>query len=63
MPLPSSEKCYYGSNAPQLAGTATLQAEVFSNYGRPNEERRAITLRLTQKRETVSIGKVEFRRK
>ena len=46
-----------------MAGTATLQAEVFTNYGRPNEERRAITLRLTQKRKTVSIGKFEFREK
>ncbi|NVN93018.1 MAG: DUF2135 domain-containing protein [Desulfuromonadales bacterium] len=54
------EANYYGSTAPQLAGTATLQAEVFTNYGRPNEERRAITLRLTQKRETVSIGEVTF---
>jgi Ca-activated chloride channel homolog len=57
------EANYYGSNAPELAGTATLQAEVFTNYGRPNEERRAITLRLTQKQETVSIGEVTFGRK
>jgi hypothetical protein len=57
------EANYYGSNSPQLAGTATLQAEVFTNYGRPNEERRAITLRLAQKGGTVSVGEIEYRRK
>ncbi len=57
------EANYFGSNAPQLAGTATVQATVFTNYGRPDEERRAITLRLEQKRDTVRIGEVEFRAK
>jgi len=51
---------YYGSGAPKLAGAVTLQCEVFTNYGRPNQQRKALTLRLTQKKEVVTIGNVEF---
>jgi tetratricopeptide (TPR) repeat protein len=56
------EANYYGSRSPELAGTATLQAEIFTNYGRPDEQRRAITLRLNRNSETVRVGDVEFRR-
>ncbi|MEW6755785.1 MAG: VIT domain-containing protein, partial [Candidatus Latescibacterota bacterium] len=51
---------YFGSRAPTLSGAVTLQAEVFTDYGRPGEQRRAITLRLEEKRETVDVGVVEF---
>jgi hypothetical protein len=51
---------YYGSRAVQLIGSVTLQVDVFTNYGRPNETRKSMTLRLTQKKETVTIGQIEF---
>lgn len=56
------ETNYYGSRSAELAGDATLQAEVFTNYGKPNEERRTITLRLSKTRQTVMIGEIEFKR-
>ena len=51
---------YYGSQAPSLVGAVTLQVEIFTNYGRPNEKRKAITLRLTEKKEVITVGEIEF---
>lgn len=51
---------YYGSSAAQLIGAVTLQVDVFTNYGRPNEQRKSLTLRLTEKKETFTIGQIEF---
>ena len=51
---------YFGSSAPTLSGAVTLQAEVFTNYGRKNEKREAITLRLTERKDTFDVGVVEF---
>ena len=51
---------YYGSRAPSLVGAVTLQVEIFTNYGRPNEKRKAITLRLSSKEDVVTIGDIEF---
>jgi len=34
--------------------------DVFTNYGRANEQRRSITLRLVGEEETILIGEVEF---
>ena len=51
---------YYGSYAPSLTGAVTLQVDVFTNYGRENEQRRSITLRLTQRQEVATVGEVDF---
>ncbi|HPD16779.1 MAG TPA: VIT domain-containing protein [Planctomycetota bacterium] len=51
---------YYGSSAAQLIGAVTLQVDVFTNYGRPNEQRKSLTLRLTEKKETFTVGQIEF---
>jgi uncharacterized protein YfaP (DUF2135 family) len=51
---------YYGSGAPTLSGAVTLQADIFTNFGRPNEKREAITVRLTEDEEALEVGVVEF---
>ncbi|HEY9069050.1 MAG TPA: DUF2135 domain-containing protein, partial [Candidatus Ozemobacteraceae bacterium] len=51
---------FFGSNAQTLSGAVTLQVDVFTNYGRPNEKRRSITMRLTDRKETFTVGEVEF---
>ncbi len=51
---------YYGESAPTLAGTVTVQATVFTNFGRPNEKRKALTLRLEKKKDVVYIGEITF---
>ena len=41
-------------------GPVTVQAEVITHFGRPNEKRKSLTLRLEEKSETVLAGEVEF---
>jgi len=54
------EASYYGSQASQLMGPVTVQAEVITHFGKPNEKRKSLTLRLEEKKETVLVGEVEF---
>jgi len=51
---------FFGSNAQQLTGAVTLQVEIFTNYGRPGEKKQTITVRLTEKKETIDIGEVKL---
>ncbi len=51
---------YYASRSPSLTGGVTLQVEVFTNYGRANEKRRAITLRLQEAKDFFVVGEVDF---
>lgn len=44
------EANYYGSQAAQIMGPVTGQAEVITHFGRPNEKRKSLTLRLEDKK-------------
>jgi hypothetical protein len=35
-----------------------VQAVVFTDFGRPSEKRRALTIRLTEPREVIDLGDV-----
>ena len=54
------EADYFGSRATRLLGAVTVQVDVFTNYGRPNEQRKSLTLRLKEAQETVRVGEIEF---
>ena len=49
---------YYGSSQQTLVGPATVTATVITNYGRADEKRQVLTLRLESVKETVDIGEV-----
>lgn len=49
---------FYGSRTQSLTGPTTVQATVVTDFGRPNEQRRALTLRLTGARDVVDVGTV-----
>jgi len=51
---------FFGSSAAQLQGAVTLQVDVFTNWGRANEKRRSMTLRLTERKEDFVVGEIEF---
>ncbi|MCC6621399.1 MAG: DUF2135 domain-containing protein [Deltaproteobacteria bacterium] len=51
---------FYGSSAAQLQGAVTLQVDVFTNWGRANEKRQSMTLRLTERKEDFVVGEIEF---
>jgi Ca-activated chloride channel family protein len=51
---------FYATRALALAGAVTLQVEVITNWGRPDEKREALTLRLTAAKEDFVVGRVAF---
>ena len=51
---------FYGSSAAKLAGAVTLQVDVYTNYGRRNQRRRSLTLRLTKKKDVFEVGNIRF---
>lgn len=51
---------FYGSRSQKIAGAVTLQVDLFTNFGRENEKRRSVTLRLTENKETFTVADIEF---
>jgi Ca-activated chloride channel homolog len=49
---------YYGSGQQRLVGPATLTATVFTNWGRPDERREVMTIRLATPRDLEPVGEV-----
>jgi tetratricopeptide (TPR) repeat protein len=49
---------FYGSRQQELTGPATVQATVITNFGRPNEKRQSLTVRLKEARDVVDIGAI-----
>ena len=61
MPGPYKVKTkFFGSSAAQLQGAVTLQVDVFTNWGRPNQKRQSMTLRLTERKEDFLVGEIRF---
>lgn len=47
---------YYGSNRQRISGPTTIQTELILDYGRLNQERKEITLRLGNESEVIEVG-------
>ena len=54
------EANYYGSRATRLLGPVTVEVDVFTHYGRPNQQRKSLSLRLKEAKETFKVGEIEF---
>ncbi len=51
---------FFGSQAQKVSGAVTLQVDVYTNYGRPEEKRKSVTLRLKESKETFTVAEIEF---
>lgn len=51
---------YYGNRQQILSGATTIQAVLFTNFGRPDEKQKAITLRLKDVKEVIDVGEFVF---
>jgi hypothetical protein len=51
---------YYGTRQQTIYGPTTVQAELYTNYGKPNEQKKEITLQLTDNKEVIDIGRLVF---
>jgi hypothetical protein len=54
------EADFYGSFSTRLVGAVTLQVDVFTNWGRPDEKLESLTFRLTEKEKRFKVGEIEF---
>jgi hypothetical protein len=51
---------FYGSRQITLSGAVTVQATIITHFGRPDEQRRTQTIRLTTPTDTVDLGIVNL---
>jgi tetratricopeptide (TPR) repeat protein len=51
---------YFGSSALSLSGSVILQVDIFTHYGRPNEHRQTLSVRLTESSEPLLVGEITF---
>ena len=51
---------YFGSSQQRLTGPATATATVYTNWGRPEEKRQILSLRLDKPKEKVTVGEITF---
>ena len=49
---------YYGSSQQTMIGPATFLATVFTNFGRPDEGRRTLTVRIVEVKDVIDVGEV-----
>ena len=49
---------YYGSHQQTLCGPCTISATIFTNYGRPQEQRQVMTLRLEKASDQHLVGEI-----
>ena len=54
---------YYASHQQTLLGPATVIATVYTDFGRPEEAKETMTLRLDTGGATQPIGKISFAKK
>ncbi len=52
---------YYGSREQTLIGPTTIYLDIFTRYGSGREEKKTITLRLTEDKEVIDIGEISFK--
>jgi len=51
---------FFGSSAAELQGAVTLYLDLYTDYGRPTEQRQSITIRLAENKETFTVGEITF---
>ncbi|MGC4102569.1 VIT domain-containing protein [Ferruginibacter sp.] len=50
----------YGDSRQTIGGPITIKAELFTNFGRPNQNRSVINCRVTSNKEVIRIGALHF---
>ena len=54
------EANYFANHQQKFLQPVTVQAEVYTNFGRPNQKKEILTLQLVDKKEVFLIGNVEW---
>ena len=51
---------YYGTTSQRISGPTTIQIQLVTNYGKPNEKVQEVTRRLSTQKEVLDIGSLLF---
>jgi tetratricopeptide (TPR) repeat protein len=51
---------YFGDRQQTLSGPTTVHAQMYTNYGKANEQKKELALRLASQKEVVYVGDFEF---
>ncbi len=51
---------FYGSQSVELLGSVTVQADIYTHYGRPGQKCKSLTFQLKQKEDVYEMGEIEF---
>jgi hypothetical protein len=51
---------YFGDRRQTIASPITVKAELYTNYGTPQQKKQVINLRLVSEKETITVGKLKF---
>ncbi len=51
---------FYGNNSPELSGATTLYVDVFTNFGRMNQKKQTMALRLEKSNDDYDVGTVSI---
>ncbi|XOV66509.1 MAG: VIT domain-containing protein [Fluviicola sp.] len=51
---------YYGTSSQRVSGPTTIQVQMITNYGKPNETIQEVTRRLGESKEVLDIGSFAF---
>lgn len=51
---------YYGTQSQKMLAPVTLYAEIYTDYGRPQEKRKTLVFRLNDRDQVVDVGKVAY---
>jgi len=49
---------YYGSHQQTICGPCTVTVNIFTNYGRPDEGKRVLTIRLEESGDDIMVGEI-----
>ncbi|MBQ7177450.1 MAG: DUF2135 domain-containing protein [Victivallales bacterium] len=50
---------YYGTHTQKVLGAVTLYAEVYTNYGRPDESRQFLAYRLDSRKQVIDVASID----
>ncbi len=53
---------FYGNDSPELSGATTLYVDVFTNYGRFNQQKQTMSLRLEDEGDDYLVGTVNYKK-
>ncbi|MDD4969336.1 MAG: DUF2135 domain-containing protein [Paludibacter sp.] len=56
----SVEANYYGTHSQALLAPVNLHVVFITNFGKPNQKKKEVTIRLNEREDVINVGKFSF---